>query len=300
MGFRRSLLLMSLTVITTLFIETVGVLTGGVFGSYFYTDVLGPGFLGLVPYAIPMTWFVLVYPSYVIAEWLVPAGRPAWTRGLAVAVAAASVTTAIDVALDPVMVEAGAWVWQTRGICFGIPAQNYVGWWMTAFVVVVLHLWAGGARSARPAAGSACLARLAILSYATIAFGAVSTAFHMRLTGPALLALEATTAAVVASLRSTSGPQSRELGAKRYKRVEPIWVDAIGGRDQPVCRSARIGFLARNASGSNQFSNQLMAAIPPLLAVPLLGGRSGPTTAFDSWFRSEGGRMKPNANPPFW
>jgi uncharacterized membrane protein len=39
---------------------------------YHYTALLGPKFLGLVPYLIPAAWFMMNYPSFVIAERLIP------------------------------------------------------------------------------------------------------------------------------------------------------------------------------------------------------------------------------------
>lgn len=203
MGRRPGLLLLFLTVTVSLLSESVGVLTAAVFGPYRYTSVLGPSFFGLVPYMVPMVWFVLLYPSYVIAEWLVPT---AWTPGrrrVAVASLAATVVTAVDMALDPVMVEAGAWVWQAPGIFFGIPVQNYVGWWLTAFVILGLYLRSCGVRLTRPPARSASFAKLAIFSYAVFAFATIGMALHMRLVGPALTALLATGVWVTAGLRST-------------------------------------------------------------------------------------------------
>ena len=52
------------------------------FSLFHYTAVLGPK-LGHVPLLIPLAWFMMIYPSYVIANLLV-AGRPIVSRpGLA-------------------------------------------------------------------------------------------------------------------------------------------------------------------------------------------------------------------------
>jgi len=204
-GWRRALFLVSLTVAASLLAESVGVLTAVVYGRYYYTTVLGPRFLGLVPYVVPMVWFALVYPSYVVAEWLVPGRWVGPQRHMAVAGLGATAVTAVDVALDPVMVEAGAWVWQVRGIFFGIPVQNYLGWWLTAFAILGLCRRSCAIHRPRPPAASASLARLAMFSYAAFAFGAMVTALHMRLAGPAVAALLATTPWVTAGLTSTRG-----------------------------------------------------------------------------------------------
>jgi hypothetical protein len=61
---------------------------------YHYTTQLGPKFLGLVPYLILVAWFMLSYPSFVIADWLVPSGWKRWQRVLAVAAVGGLVMTA--------------------------------------------------------------------------------------------------------------------------------------------------------------------------------------------------------------
>ena len=47
---------------------------------YHYTDKLGFKFLGLVPLLIPVAWFMLSYPSFVIADRLIPADWKRWQR----------------------------------------------------------------------------------------------------------------------------------------------------------------------------------------------------------------------------
>ena len=48
--------------------------------------------------------------------------------------------TAWDLAMDPMMVAGGHWVWEQPGAYFGIPLQNYWGWWLTTFVTFWLFL----------------------------------------------------------------------------------------------------------------------------------------------------------------
>lgn len=61
---------------------------------YHYTNRLGPLFLGLVPYLIPVAWFMMSYPSFVIADWLIPARVTGWKRNLAAAAVGGLVMTA--------------------------------------------------------------------------------------------------------------------------------------------------------------------------------------------------------------
>lgn len=108
--------------------EYLGSRTGFLFGSYSYTELLGAKILGYVPLLIPLAWFMMLYPSWRIAERLV-SNTPA-----RIAVAALAMT-AWDLSLDPRMVADGAWIWHDGGAYFGIPLSNYAGWLITAALI---------------------------------------------------------------------------------------------------------------------------------------------------------------------
>ena len=141
MNWVRTLWLLAAAFVVSLTFESVGVLTGLVYGPYHYTEKLGYLFLGLVPLIIPVAWFMMMYPSFVIADWVIPA-KSAW-RSVLVAAVGAVIMTAWDVVMDPVMVSGGHWVWEVNGPYFGIPLQNFSGWWLTTFVTFLVFLWLG-------------------------------------------------------------------------------------------------------------------------------------------------------------
>ncbi|MGA2513918.1 MAG: carotenoid biosynthesis protein [Candidatus Limnocylindrales bacterium] len=124
--------------------EEVGVVTGLVFGAYHYTDYLGAR-LGEVQLLIPLAWFMMIYPSYVIAN-LVPEGRPIGTPNgipglVRLAAVSALVMTAWDLVIDPILSgpSVRAWIWDTGGPYFGIPIHNYLGWLLTTFTVYLAY-----------------------------------------------------------------------------------------------------------------------------------------------------------------
>jgi putative membrane protein len=132
-GWQRALLLLALVFIVSLLFESVGVATGWIYVPYHYTNQLGPKFLGLVPYLIPAAWFMMSYPSFVIADRLVPTSwntskTSRWQRILTLAAVGGLVMTAWDLTMDPIMVAGGNWVWDVKGAYFGIPLQNFWGW----------------------------------------------------------------------------------------------------------------------------------------------------------------------------
>jgi putative membrane protein len=170
-GWTRALRLLALVFGVSLLFESVGVATGLIYGPYHYTNKLGPLFLGLVPILIPVAWFMMSYPSFVIADWLVPAGWKRWPRLLAVAAVGGLAMTAWDLVMDPVMVAGGHWVWDTDGAYFGIPLQNYLGWWLTVFTTFALYLLISG-KAEKPV--EARFDRLAVTSYLVTALGIVA------------------------------------------------------------------------------------------------------------------------------
>jgi len=144
LGVRHTLAFFGLSAVISWAFEQAGVATGLVFGAYHYTDYLGPK-LGHVPYLIPLAWFMMIYPSYVIAN-LALARRPTGTpRGLVplvqLAAASAVAMTVWDLVIDPILSgpSTRAWIWESGGPYFGIPIQNYLGWLATTFAVYLAY-----------------------------------------------------------------------------------------------------------------------------------------------------------------
>jgi len=190
-GWRNTFILFGLTYTVSLLFESVGVATGWIYGPYHYTEQLGPLFLGLVPYLIPLAWFMISYPSLVIAEGILGyrSAGDQW-RSLRVAVLAAVVMTAWDLVLDPIMVKMGHWVWEVDGAYFGVPLHNYLGWLVTTFSIFILYKWATGRQAhKRREASDQSFLMLASGSYASTVAGNTLAALQMGLIGPALIGL---------------------------------------------------------------------------------------------------------------
>lgn len=188
LGIRRALFFLGLTLTVSFLFEAVGVASGWIYGPYHYAGGrLGPLILGLVPALIPLTWFMMLYPSYVIAERYAPlewGGRP---RRLGVAALGGLALVAWDLALDPLMAAQGHWIWEKGGAFFGVPLQNFWGWWLTAFVILMLYL-SFQVKSARESGVEmARFGRLAALGYLVAGFGSAAQAWLHGLIGPALI-----------------------------------------------------------------------------------------------------------------
>jgi putative membrane protein len=155
------------------FAEEMGARYGWFFGSYHYTDVLGPC-LGAVPVIIPLMWFALCYVAFILANlmvWQAPVDAPGgaiwWPHTLVMSFLAAALVTAYDLGADPYMVfTLKAWIMtKTDGGWFGETLVGFVGWMTVAFTIVALFRLAVRKRApqaALPALGRHTFVPLAI------------------------------------------------------------------------------------------------------------------------------------------
>ncbi|MBX3082754.1 MAG: carotenoid biosynthesis protein [Anaerolineae bacterium] len=144
LGWRNTLVFFTLSAVISWAFEQAGVTAGVIYGSYHYTDELGLK-VGAVPLLIPLAWFMMIYPSYVIANLIVDA-KPTGSQGgfrhlIALAAVSAIVVTAWDLLIDPVLsnLPRPMWVWEQGGPYFGVPIQNYVGWLLTTFTIYLTY-----------------------------------------------------------------------------------------------------------------------------------------------------------------
>ncbi len=126
--------------------ELLGTSTGFPFGHYRYLTGLGYKIAGLVPFTIPLSWFYLGFSAYLIAR----AGlnnkiSQNWLKMPASIALGAIFLTAWDFVLDPAMSQTTMpfWVWDQPGAFFGMPYQNFAGWFGTGtvFMTVATLIW---------------------------------------------------------------------------------------------------------------------------------------------------------------
>jgi putative membrane protein len=124
-------------------VEALGVRFGLPFGRYVYTDALQPQMLG-VPFVMGPAWMVLVAFAQDATGRLRMSGWKA-------TVLAALLTTATDLVIDPLAANRlGYWRWAEGGSYYGVPLNNFAGWFLTALVACRIlcgrereNFWAG-------------------------------------------------------------------------------------------------------------------------------------------------------------
>ncbi len=126
--------------------ELLGTSTGFPFGHYRYLTGLGCKIAGLVPFTIPLSWFYLGFSAYLIAR----AGlnnkiSQNWLKMVASIALGSIFLTAWDFVLDPAMSQTTMpfWIWEQPGAFFGMPYQNFAGWFGTGavFMTVATLIW---------------------------------------------------------------------------------------------------------------------------------------------------------------
>ena len=140
-GVSTALLSFAVIVGTSWSFEAVGVATGRVFGDYYYPpDLLGPLLVG-VPPLVMLQYFAMGYAALVMARAI---GGTLWVRATGVRLVITSAMAALamvvlDLSSDPMQSTVrGDWVWRTGGAYFGVPIQNFWGWFITTFTFFVI------------------------------------------------------------------------------------------------------------------------------------------------------------------
>lgn len=132
-GPRRAAAAAGAVAVTTAAVERIGTRTGVPFGRYHYTDALRPQVAG-VPAIVPLAWFAMAVPARESAS----AALGNRSAPLARVALGSAALTAWDLFLDPQMVGEGYWRWRRRGAYRGIPATNFLGWFVTGLGVMAL------------------------------------------------------------------------------------------------------------------------------------------------------------------
>lgn len=122
---KKTILALIIVFFSGFFIETIGVETGLIFGSYKYGDGLGLKVLE-TPLVIGLNWAFLTYTSLsIISEFRFPKFITLLLAPLLMVV--------YDLILEQLAPKMDMWSWENNVI----PFQNYIAWYVVSFVFVL-------------------------------------------------------------------------------------------------------------------------------------------------------------------
>ena len=124
---------------TTWLLEYIGSHYGMLFGKYSYTSQLFPQVYD-VPLLIPMAWVMMLFSAWGMTEFILTPyqARLGKTLPILYPIISGLVFTVWDLYLDPLMVSQGFWLWEQPGAYYGIPWQNFLGWWLIAMLLTAV------------------------------------------------------------------------------------------------------------------------------------------------------------------
>jgi putative membrane protein len=124
--------------------ELLGTSTGFPFGAYSYLSGLGYKIAGLVPFTIPLSWCYMGFSAFLVSATIMRLGKGWGYRLVAIALGSLMLTS-WDFVLDPAMSQTAYpfWEWHQAGEFYGMPYQNFVGWFGTGalFMTVASLIW---------------------------------------------------------------------------------------------------------------------------------------------------------------
>jgi putative membrane protein len=124
--------------------ELLGTSTGFPFGAYSYLSGLGYKIVDLVPFTIPLSWFYMGFSAFLVSATLMRFGT-GWGYRIAAIALGALMLTSWDFVLDPAMSQTPYpfWEWHQAGEFYGMPYQNFFGWFGTGalFMIVASLIW---------------------------------------------------------------------------------------------------------------------------------------------------------------
>ena len=137
LGWKTLLVFFGITFVVSWSYESLSIATGFPFGSYHYSDRLGPK-LGQVPLLIMPAYFAVCYLCWHLAHIVLDKfdRQPDGLQRFAVPVLASFIMVMWDMSMDPARSTLHeAWIWHDGGAYFGVPFENFMGWFLCVYTV---------------------------------------------------------------------------------------------------------------------------------------------------------------------
>jgi len=152
LGYREFLVFFIIAYIITMLYEyTYGLGFGEFFNCKpYYSDLLGPKFIGKIPYIIPLVWSISFYCAFTMTNIIFNKIKTnpiyeevisyKWVLNIfGMGLVSGLIMASWDLINDPLMVRVGAWSWSYQGLYYGIPLLNFEGWIEIPLVIFIVY-----------------------------------------------------------------------------------------------------------------------------------------------------------------
>jgi putative membrane protein len=136
-GLKHLIVFFLITWIVSHFFEALSIQTGFPFGHYFYDQLVGPR-LFQVPLIIMPAYFSMGYVSWILSNILLEqyGHKLVGKQIFYIPFIAAFIMVIWDVCMDPIASTiASLWAWKEGGSYYGVPMQNYFGWFLVVYLL---------------------------------------------------------------------------------------------------------------------------------------------------------------------
>jgi len=136
-GIKYLLILIGIGMAVSLFYESLSIATGFPYSSYHYTELLGPKLLGF-PIIVMMAYGIGAYTFWTVAEAVTGKFNKKLEGAniILIPLIAAALLTSWDFVADPILSSInGAYIWKNAGSYFGVPFQNFIGWYLATYTI---------------------------------------------------------------------------------------------------------------------------------------------------------------------
>jgi putative membrane protein len=149
-GSKSTLVFFLITAVVSWSIESLSIKTGFPFGHYNYTDALSATILGIplkigqVPLIIMPSYFAMGYLAWSLSHVFLNRYNSNYssTDFLLIPFVASFIMVSWDLTFDPLSsTVTNLWNWHDGGFYFGVPIQNFAGWFLCVYIIYFLFFF---------------------------------------------------------------------------------------------------------------------------------------------------------------
>lgn len=129
--WRKLITLTGLFLFAVLF-EAQAIVTGFPYSEFNYTDRIAGKLFGIVPVSVGFAWTPLLLGVAYLVSLLK-------LKPLKFVILTALGLVVVDLVLDPGATAAQLWIWQTNNGFYGVPTQNFFGWFVSGVIGAAIY-----------------------------------------------------------------------------------------------------------------------------------------------------------------